>query len=393
MDSSYNLTFRDVSTNFSVIVSLIPTPYFQSPLSNKITEFAFSYRIVDQSGQYVKDFSNSPIRAELELDSYVPGLQYSLYHIDTSSGTVTPINSTILGNTFSFNITKNNIIAGFTNAPVAGPASIYLPFILDLSGDAIVFGEEVQGISADYYLQEDISRSVITASMMRNALSYKDDVVIDSINDLSYQELPTPSQNASNTIAQSIKSMTNNLELKYWQGEADYADCSNSYSKSNLAEHYIQYIASLIFNHPQAQAPIKNDEKISEDISNCDLGAQFVGIQGLDNINVRKFILEQLIKHDRNTSNATGHRFDVSDNDPSANSGYIPFPFEAGDEIIFRVRMYGDLFNDNILMNGSSLSVNPIPLHTILQNVNGINIQGTSVSIEPKIWAIKLVMG
>ena len=55
--------------------------------------------------------------------------------------------------------------------------------------------------------------------------------------------------------------------------------------------------------------------------------------------------------------------------------------------------MYGDLFNDNILMNGDSLSVNPIPLHTILQNINGVNIQGTSVSIEPKIWAIKLVMG
>jgi alpha-tubulin suppressor-like RCC1 family protein len=392
VDSSFNLAFKDICSNYSVALSVVPTPYFQSPITNKTTEFSFAYRVVDNCGQFIRDFSSSPITVELELSSYNQSLTYSFYHIDTSSGVITPVIGVVNNNKFIFTISKNNVIVGYSSSSSNNNTnvSIYLPFIFDLSSEAIVFGENVIGISADYYLEEDISRTTLSSSMLRNALLYKDDVVLDGINDLSYQELPQPTQQNTNNIIYSLNRLVDISNLKYWQGSASYTNSSVAFSTSPLAEQYIQYVASVIFGHPQAQAPIKNDEQILIDLSNCDMGGQFCGSQGLNDLGVRKFIFEQLVKNDKNTSNVSGHRFDVSDNDPSANSGYKPFPFESGDELIFRVKMYGGLSNDSSTISNIST---PSNLATILNGINGLTTTNNNVSIDPKIWAIKLILG
>jgi hypothetical protein len=149
----------------------------------------------------------------------------------------------------------------------------------------------------------------------------------------------------------------------------------------------------VLFGHPQAQAPIKNDEQIVIDLSNGDLGSQFGGSMGLSDVAIRRFIFEQLVNNSKNTIKPSGNRFDVSDNDPSSNTGYIDFPFEEGDEIVFRVRMSGGLDSDVATTFASGIGSSPIDLVNIFGNTVGVTNNTTSVSITPKVWAIKFVLG
>jgi hypothetical protein len=181
--------------------------------------------------------------------------------------------------------------------------------------------------------------------------------------------------------------------LKYWQGSNTYSTSLTPFSVGSLGEQYIQYIASVLFGHPQAQAPIKNDEQIVIDLSNGNLGAQFGGSSGLGSLAVRKFIFEQLVNNAKNTNKPSGSRFDISDTDPTPASGYVPFPFEEGDEIIIRIRMSGGLDSDSSTSFASGIGSLPIDLVNIFGNTSGVTNNTTSVSITPKVWAIKFVLG
>jgi hypothetical protein len=266
-------------------------------------------------------------------------------------------------------------------------ATIYLPYIFDLSANAVVFGEAVTGISADYYLQEDVAETVLSAADLRAALLYKDDEADPNVYDLGLTELPAPVSTA--TIESSINKLCNDStvgKLKHWSGSTEYANSSTNFSSAYLPEHYIQYIASLLFGHPQAQAPIKNDEEMEADLSNDNIGAQFCGAQGLNALDVRKFLLEQLINADKSRFN-TDHT-----------GSTIEMPFAQGDEIIFRVRMQGGLSADgatSFTSNGvASAAINLSSVFgTITDSNNPSNVLLQSgVTVNPRVWAIKLVL-
>jgi hypothetical protein len=257
-------------------------------------------------------------------------------------------------------------------------ATIYLPYVFDLSADAVVFGEAVTGISADYYLEEVTAQTVLSAADLQAALKFKDDEADPSINDLGLTELPAPT--STTTIESSINKLNNDktITLKNWSGASSYAGVAAAFDPAYLPEHYIQYVASVLFGHPQAQAPIKNDEAMEADLSNDNLGGQFCGSNGLNSLDVRKFLLEQLINADKS-------RF-LSDHTGSV----ISMPFQQGDEIIFRVRMQGGLSADSSLLSGTSMSSTQINLSSVFSGNQNLTAQCDGVL--PKVWAIKLVL-
>jgi hypothetical protein len=258
-------------------------------------------------------------------------------------------------------------------------ATIYLPYIFDLSANAVIFGEAVTGISADYYVQEDVPETVLSAADLRAALLFKDDEADPNTNDLGINELPAPV--STTTLESSINKLCNdttNGKLKHWSGASVYAGVQAAFSSAYLPEHYIQYIASVLFGHPQAQAPIKNDEEMETDLSNDNLGGQFCGAQGLSSLDVRKFLLEQLINADKSRFN-TDHT-----------GATISMPFAQGDEIIFRVRMQGGLTADSSVLAGTSMSSSMINLSSVFSG--NANLSAQCDAVLPKVWAIKLVL-
>jgi alpha-tubulin suppressor-like RCC1 family protein len=391
----YSVKLSNIPPSKPALYTLLPSPYFNSPVQNATTLAVMSYRVIDScSNTFVSDLTATPITAEFNLGLSYANQALVVHHIDASNNITssTNVNADASG-VVTYQMTKNpNLVITTQVINSSGNVSIFLPYVFDLSANGVVFGEEVQGISADYYLEEDVSKSILTVSLLKAALKYKDD--LDSLysNDLSSEELPVPSQQSLTNITSNMNRIVDVSNLKYWQGSNNYTNSATSFSTASLGEHYIQYIASVLFGHPQAQAPIKNDEQIIIDLSNCNIGGQFGGSSGLSDLGVRKFIFEQLVNNSKNTSNASGSRFDISDTDPTPSSGYVSYPFEEGDEIIIRIRMSGGLDTDSATAF-TQVGTSPIDLVNIFGQTQGITNSNNSLSISPKVWAIKFVLG
>lgn len=257
-------------------------------------------------------------------------------------------------------------------------ATIVLPFIFDLSSNGILYGEEATLTPTLTYVTE-LNGPVLSAALMKSAIQYRD---ASGSLDLSYSDL---SFNKNSTfgiqISNAINSIVNgNINLVYDNnGALDYAGSGHNYVPDTLAGHYIQLVSSVLFGHPQAQAPISNDEQVCIDLSNGDLGGQFCGNKGLSDPAVLQFIFEQIMKFPL--------RFGVPD--PS----WVGMPFEAGDSIVFRVRISGALNPDNNTMSATGLSTTSISLPTIFSNqINSGYLTNTNgnITVTPYIWTIRL---
>jgi alpha-tubulin suppressor-like RCC1 family protein len=302
---------------------------------------------------------------------------YRVYHVD-SSGVLdeTPIGYFVpnADDTLDVRILVNPsyFISSYPTA------TIVLPFILDISAQNItVFGEEVTGISGDYYVEETTIRS-LSAADFQALLTYRDWTAAGEGVDLCANLLA-----GETLVRDGINRLTHSTPLTMTQG--DYAPPAPAPSSAHLADHFIQYIASNLFGHPQAQAPIKNDDNIMADICNnggYDLGRQFV--DAITQSTYMQSVFESLVAADVN-----GDRFDV--HDTSANY-YHPFPFITDDEFIFRVRMRGHIDIDQ------SLSVSGFGQPTQLQNVFGriisdtdsTKFMNTSGDIYSRVWVVRI---
>jgi hypothetical protein len=267
-----------------------------------------------------------------------------------------------------------------------GNAIISLPFIFDLSAQSIiVFGEEVSSIDASFNLTVDMNTSIFSQSLL-----YKDADACGNM-DISYtplagnlrQEINDLNVGAYELVLANVYHPKGASIINYTQ----YSRNGGNYppSASNISNHFMQYIASLMFGHPQAQAPIKNDNDILADLSNDNLGLQFDITLG-NSVDVRHSILEQLIAAD-----VSGDRFDLSDND----GNYHPYPFLAGDQIVFRVKMSGTLNADSPSILPSGTVSNSSLLYNLLNGVTGISVQNntsTSGSIDERTWKITITL-
>jgi hypothetical protein len=254
-----------------------------------------------------------------------------------------------------------------------GSAVINLPFIFDLSAQSIeIFGEEVSLPDASFNLTTDLSLNVFLSSFL-----FKDNEAGDM--DISFVDTASLKDHI-NMLNSTSNARTLQLVSVDGVGGPNYTQFSKVGSSftpqdSSICNHFLQYVASLLFGHPQAQAPIKNDTAILEDLSGDDLGGQFITELSNNHI-VRHSMLEQLIDAD-----VSNERFDYSHNDT-----YHSYPFLDGDKIVFRVKMQGNLFVDAISSLGSSTTVTQSTISALFSNIIGIDAQNGKVS--ERIWKV-----
>jgi hypothetical protein len=257
--------------------------------------------------------------------------------------------------------------------PSGSSAIINLPFIFDLSAQSIeIFGEEVSLPDASFNLTTDLSLNVFLSSLL-----FKDNESGDM--DISFVDT-IALKNHINLLNSTTDAKTLQLVSVDGQGGPNYTQFSKVGSSftpqnSSICNHFLQYVASLLFGHPQAQAPIKNDAAILADLSGDDLGRQFITELSNNHV-VRHSMLEQLIDAD-----VSNERFDYSHNDT-----YHSYPFLDGDKIVFRVKMQGNLFVDAISSLGASTTVQQSTITALFSNITGIDAQNGKVS--ERIWKV-----
>jgi hypothetical protein len=262
-----------------------------------------------------------------------------------------------------------------------GNAVITLPFIFDLSSQSVVvFGEDMTLSDASFNLSIDMSASIFTNSLLytdADTCGNMDISFIPIAGNMEY-EINRLNSTAADAYKLVLSQVTGSNLVNYTQ----YSKLKTNIAprEGPLNQHFIQYISSLMFGHPQAQAPIKNDDNIIQDFSNCNLGNQFVSSM-YDLSYVRQTILEQLVAAD-----ISGTRFDISDND-----GYYSYPFRVGDKITFGVAMQGKMFVDSATQFQNISASNTDILNRLFANSPGITLV-PEPQFDRRVWKITITL-
>ena len=367
-DLSYNqASFTGTINDLNALYSIIPTVNTGGSTKN-----ANIFEISGNAGGFVIDSQRGCIFPD-PFSTIVPGT-YTLTIVYRSDYNVWSNRSNGYNTSTQFTI---NITSTTPPSPSGANAIITLPFIFDLSAqDITVFGEEVTITDASFNLTTQLSLSAF-----RNSLLYKDNESGDM--DISFIA-QTALQDEINLLNCTSATSASGRALTLAGLVIDYSQFSKgnpgSYppNPSSLANHFLQYIASLLFGHPQAQAPIKNDTDILTDLSNDNLGQQFVTELGNSQA-VRHSILEQLINSD-----VSSLRFDISDNQGS----YLPYPFISGDKIVFRVKMQGNLNVDAASGLSGQSGVTSSVLSTLFSGITGVENVSGNMKIAERVWKV-----
>jgi hypothetical protein len=302
---------------------------------------------------------------------------YRAYHVD-SSGNLDPVPIGYFVPTSDDRVVVTNVGANDAIVLSSYPtARIILPFVFDLSAQTIeVFGEESISISGDYYLTQDAGTCIVDASNLQLLMRYRDPQDGSGI-DIS-SDVPT----AGGLVENDINKLVHSASLTITQG--DYAPNVMAPASANLADHFVQYIASNLFGHPQAQAPIKNDAEIMADISNNSgnsIGKQFV--QEIVNPVIMQHILETMI-------DSVKERFEVVDTAGS----YVPFPFRKDDEFVFRVRMRGHINIDTDISYPEAQYASPSDLNILfgrlISDQDSSKFMNSSGDMYPRTWVVRI---
>lgn len=228
-----------------------------------------------------------------------------------------------------------------------------IPIIVDTSGDVQIFSEDLD-ISDANFIFAPIEETNIDASNLSNSLFYIDDntgtednlfkVDVDNLKLFAHQ------------VHEELFKTTQKYTL-VGSTHTSYAPRNSTYS-SGISEHFIQYIASVLFGHPLAQAPINNEQTIKTQIESADISNQiyndfFKDISENDgtsdtsgNASQNGIILslfEQIILQAASR---------IGFNDSSFNA----FPIKKGDTIRFLVRIEGKISSDTSKYSGGGFT-------------------------------------
>jgi len=274
---------------------------------------------------------------------------------------------------------------------------IAVPITLDASANAELFGEKLDALTDCSYAFQTLSCETLTASALNDLLYFTDK---DSGEALFWVSADSNTQTAVESgIEAEISGTVLAIDTAATFNNGLYTNASVAPSNAVLGEHYIQYVASVLFGHPQAQAPIKNDDTMLSQINASKLGEQFVqaliddtttgsvytdasGSQG-----VVKAIYEQLL--------ALAHgRFDVS-NDATlgdhTDTG-SKFRFEAGDVIQFRIEMKGNLnlegYDHSLATSANAADATAA---AVFGSTTGVTYStGSSATVDARKWRVSL---
>jgi hypothetical protein len=279
-----------------------------------------------------------------------------------------------------------------------------IPLVLDYQSKAYIYGEEGPNLLFNYQF-DDVS-DVISLEQMRNTFKYKDNGDNNGIIFKYDVDNGITEEEWHSLITKQILSSNNNYR--------------NSYigpTEGPLSHHIIQWITSTLFGHPQAQAPLTNEEQIILDVSNgtidgstdgVDVGQKLgrqiydklkSGISGVDggegssNVIIQS-IYEQMVNDGRFTVDVSSG--DITFNAPVDTEGFLSLPFKEGDKLSFLIKIQCDLVNDNSSVNGSTIqgttgttgweASTSSSLTNLFGNINGVNKTDTSVSLVPEVW-------
>lgn len=270
-----------------------------------------------------------------------------------------------------------------------------IPIQLTHTSNAKIYGETKPTLLYEY--QFDSVLNVISLEQMKATFKYKDNGDSNSVllkydvNDIS-----------SITLDQWHSLIVDN-SLSLVGTKRNYRNSNAPPLMSKLSNQVIQWITSTLFGHPQAQAPLSNENEIILDISNGSLGGKLGkqlydalknGISDAtgneaDNNAIVKSIYEQMIDVGR---------FDISGGDsgisnPTDVSGFIPLPFKRGDKLSFLIKIYCNLFNEDDTLETTDISgSNFTNLSSLFNNINGVNTTSDNVSLIPETWKFTYVL-
>jgi hypothetical protein len=286
---------------------------------------------------------------------------------------------------------------------MATPILIDIPIVVDASANVTVLASEID-ISSANFIFDTISTS-ISSDNLSNSLFYQDnDAVGEESNIFTYDATNLEAFTAELSDALTASGAEADLTL-VGSTDTQYTNTNGVYT-GTLGEHYIQYVASKLFGHPLAQAPINNETDIRDQIHSADISgqvyAQIAADLGVTPPSPPGASANGLVLSIYETLVAAGRIPANPDNVIS------PFPFEAGDILRFIIRMQGgiesgggtytdpsgnyvtDLTNISNLFNylidpdyGTSTSVfSHRPLYK----------DGSNVLVKPKNWVVAMSM-
>lgn len=276
-------------------------------------------------------------------------------------------------------------------------ATITIPIVLDASASATIFAEAAPTTDASYVFT--MNSSSLTAAKLSSFLQY-----IDQDDDTT---LFTYSSTAKTDVENGLHADICNQQLTYSPSpttEQHFPNhASGAVANDTLGEMMVKYIASVLFGHPEAQAPIKNDNAIVEAVqTTSNIHGQFVaelsaglnadavtGENGSRNEIVLS-IFEQLVAFSSQNDAGAGSAVDSNRfGDASHTDEYKGIPFQSGDVIIFLVNMSGNLGTDAQNSVGNNFSPSTVPAITTLF-ANNPDLNGDE--LVPKIWELRITL-
>lgn len=276
-------------------------------------------------------------------------------------------------------------------------ATITIPIVLDASASATIFAEAQPVTDASYVFS--MNSSALSAADLSNFLQY--------IDQDSGETLFTYNSTAKTSVEDNLHSDICNQDLTYVSADSnDFPNHTGAIANAPLGEMLVKYIASVLFGHPEAQAPIKNDSSIINAVQNtsnihgqfvneliADLSANAESVSGGRSNDVVLSIFEQLVAHSATEDASGGDQVDSNRfGDMSHTDGYRGIPFLAGDTIIFLINMTGSITTDDQNSVGANYTASSVPS---IQSLFGDNPDLAGVSkdqLVPKIWELRITL-
>lgn len=279
--------------------------------------------------------------------------------------------------------------------------TITVPIVLDASGDANIFSEDIVTTDVSYVFTMNAGN--IAATDLSDFVAY--------IDDNSDNTLFAYSESAKSTVKTQFDTDISQTNLVHNINDgASFPNHTPAVENATIGEMLVKYIASVLFGHPEAQAPIENDQSIVDQVQvSSNLGQQFVdalsaGLNDLDGSGnatvsaeneVLQSIFEQLISFSSETDGDEGTSPDSNRFGNRDDTGvYHGLPFLTGDTIIFLVRMKGSINQDNTSYNldpefttgGNSA------LATLFGSNPELTNNGGNLTLNDKIWELRVTI-
>lgn len=272
-----------------------------------------------------------------------------------------------------------------------------IPVMIDYSANAIIYGETAPDLSYDYGFST--VENVIDISMIYATFKY-----LDTNNDASGPYLKYALDDASHITMSQWHSLMVDNSMTITSGDLVYRNSDVAPASAKLGEHIVKWIASTLFGHPEAQAPITNDTEIIDDVEAQE--GDFLGKQIYDQLlagdasngslsnDVLLSMWEQLVNAGRFTD---GSGLDVSNNAPPDTDGYQSFPYVVGDSLSFLIRIGALCSKDNVDFVGFNYNnttgygdvgtPSQINLVDVFDRVNGVNDNGDGrINLDQEVW-------